>query len=124
MRRKAKTRLNKRREDTNAMLHTTRLTAAALLMVIATGLYGCGQAASPPPGAPDKAAAPQVDQGEEAAPAEDETTASVDAKQPVTEVRTAAADGDWGTLKGRIVYDGKAPEPAPVDTSKDAACKT
>jgi len=31
---------------------------------------------------------------------------------------------EWGTLKGRIVFDGKAPADPPVDTSKDAACKT
>ena len=30
---------------------------------------------------------------------------------------------EWGTLKGRIVYDGKAPTPKAIDTSKDAACK-
>jgi hypothetical protein len=29
---------------------------------------------------------------------------------------------EWATLKGRFVYDGKAPTPAAVDTSKDAKC--
>lgn len=31
---------------------------------------------------------------------------------------------EWGTLTGRIVYDGKAPAPKPIDTSKDSQCKT
>ncbi len=104
------------------MIKTTRFVFASLFMAAAAAFTGCGQAASPPPGAPDKAEAPQINQGEETAPAADQSSASV--TQPVFEVRTAAADGDWGTLKGRIVFDGKAPAPAPVDTSKDAACKT
>ncbi len=103
------------------MLKTSRFVFASLLFVPAALLVGCGQAASPPPGAPEEAAAPQIDQGEETAPAADGSSASVD--RPVVEVRTAAADGEWGTLKGRIVFDGKAPAPATVDTSKDPACK-
>ncbi len=39
------------------------------------------------------------------------------------ETKTAAADGDWGTLTGRIVYDGKAPAPQSIDTAKDPNCK-
>jgi hypothetical protein len=30
---------------------------------------------------------------------------------------------EWGTLKGRFVFDGKAPTPAPIDTTKDPTCK-
>lgn len=30
---------------------------------------------------------------------------------------------EWATLTGRFVYDGKAPTPAAIDTSKDANCK-
>jgi plastocyanin len=36
---------------------------------------------------------------------------------------TGALAADWGTLTGRFVYDGKAPTPAPIDTSKDPMCK-
>jgi len=103
------------------MIMTTRFAFASTLLAAAATFAGCGQAASPPPSAPDKAEAPQIDQGEETAPAADQSSAGV--TRPVVEVRTAAADGEWGTLKGRIVFDGKAPAPMPVDTSKDAACK-
>lgn len=103
------------------MIKTTSFAFACMFFAASATLAGCGQAASPPPGAPDKAEAPKIHQGEEAAPATNESSAST--TQPVVEVRTAAADGEWGTLKGRIVFDGKAPAPAPVDTSKDAVCK-
>ena len=33
----------------------------------------------------------------------------------------AEAD-EWGTLKGRFIYDGKAPTPIKLDVSKEAAC--
>jgi hypothetical protein len=36
---------------------------------------------------------------------------------------TGALAADWGTLTGRFVFDGKAPTPAPIDTSKDPMCK-
>jgi hypothetical protein len=32
------------------------------------------------------------------------------------------ATAQWGTLKGRFVYDGKAPAPEKPDTSKEPAC--
>ncbi len=116
------------------MTHTTRFTFAAVLLALLVGVYGCGQSASPPPGAPDEAEAPTVDQGhEESAEAEhadhehaaDESAPQGDAAAETTEeTKTAAADGDWGTLTGRIIYDGKAPAPQPIDTSKDPNCKT
>jgi len=34
-----------------------------------------------------------------------------------------AAAAEWGTLTGRLVFDGKAPAAATVDTSKDPNCK-
>ncbi len=37
-------------------------------------------------------------------------------------VTTAASAADWGNLKGRFVFDGKAPEEEKVDTSKEAGC--
>jgi len=35
---------------------------------------------------------------------------------------SAARAEDWATLTGRFVFDGKAPTPGPVDTSKDPNC--
>ncbi|HVU87275.1 MAG TPA: hypothetical protein VHD36_08135 [Pirellulales bacterium] len=32
------------------------------------------------------------------------------------------ANAQWGNLKGKFVYDGKAPEPKKLDTSKEAMC--
>ena len=39
-------------------------------------------------------------------------------------ILTASAThaADWGTLKGRFVYDGTPPKPQAIDTSKEAAC--
>lgn len=34
----------------------------------------------------------------------------------------ATASAQWGNLKGKIVYDGKAPEAKKLDTSKEAMC--
>lgn len=34
----------------------------------------------------------------------------------------SAQAADWGNLKGRFVYDGKAPMPKSIDTSKEAMC--
>lgn len=38
-------------------------------------------------------------------------------------VTVSAQGAEWGTLTGRFVYDGKAPTPATIDTSKDPLCK-
>jgi hypothetical protein len=132
--------------------HRFTLTFAALV-AIAVGMYGCGASTAPPPGAPDEAATPTVKQGEETADtqatdveatevedvdvevadepaaADDEPQAATETTEPAAEskepeTKTAAADGEWGTLTGRIVYDGKAPEPQKIDTSKDPNCKT
>lgn len=35
---------------------------------------------------------------------------------------TTAAAAEWGNLKGQFIYDGKAPEPEKVDTSKEPLC--
>lgn len=35
----------------------------------------------------------------------------------------SAQGAEWGTVTGRFVYDGKAPTPATLDTSKDPLCK-
>jgi plastocyanin len=35
---------------------------------------------------------------------------------------TPAATGDWGTLKGKFVYNGPAPKAEKIDTSKEAFC--
>jgi len=40
---------------------------------------------------------------------------------PFLIVETANAE-EWGTLKGRFVYDGQAPAPKPIDTSKEPQC--
>src|SRR5690606_3600744 len=78
-------------------------------------------------GAPDQAESPSVDQGHEADHEHDGANHAHDEADhehaAVEETKTAAADGDWGTLTGRIVFDGKAPAPAPIDTAKDPACK-
>lgn len=34
----------------------------------------------------------------------------------------AAQAADWGTLKGRFVYDGTPPKPQAIDTGKEPAC--
>lgn len=96
-------------------------TTLSLLLALTFGIYGCGQATSPPPGAPDQAESPSVDQGHEGEHAHEPSADHEHAT--VEETRTAAADGEWGTLTGRIVYDGKAPAPAAIDTAKDPACK-
>jgi hypothetical protein len=85
------------------------LLSAALLTAL-----GCGEPAAPPPGAPSETSPVTIDQGTPSEPAE-----------APAETKTAdkSSAGDWGTLTGRIVYDGKAPAPAPIDTSKDPSCK-
>jgi hypothetical protein len=117
---------------TNQFTFTRFATSLSLLLALTFGIYGCGQATSPPPGAPDQAESPSVDQGHEGEHAHEpgadhehaEGAAVEETKTAVVEeTRTAAADGEWGTLTGRIVYDGKAPAPAPIDTAKDPACK-
>jgi len=40
----------------------------------------------------------------------------------VTCLSVGTATAQWGTLKGRFVYDGKAPAPEKVDTGKEPAC--
>jgi plastocyanin len=40
----------------------------------------------------------------------------------VTFLSVGAATAQWGTLKGRFVYDGKAPAPEKIDTGKEPAC--
>jgi hypothetical protein len=109
---------------------TTMLRTCFALLALAIVTSGCGKSSTPPPGAPEQATAPNVDQGhevdgntaagEEAAEAPTGDTTQAPTRE-VVEVRTA--DGAWGTLTGRIVFDGKAPEPAAIDTSKDPACK-
>jgi hypothetical protein len=37
----------------------------------------------------------------------------------VLTVAAGAHAADWGTLKGRFVYDGKPPEPKPIEATKD-----
>lgn len=119
-----------------------RITAAlALLSAIAVGTYGCGKASTPPPGSPESASAPSVEHGHEAEHGHEHPAGETHGETPaaeapaaeaapetktsdvVIEVKTAAAEGEWGTLKGRIVFDGKAPAQEPIDTSKDPACK-
>ena len=39
-------------------------------------------------------------------------------------IPVAVQAAEWGTLTGRFVYEGKAPTPATIDTSKDPLCKT
>lgn len=34
-------------------------------------------------------------------------------------VSSRASAEDWGTLKGKFIFDGKAPAPAPIDVTKD-----
>lgn len=84
---------------------------AALLLAALACIYGCGEPAAPPPGAPSaEPGAPTIDPGKEGA-------------APETKTGALEAAGDWGTLTGRIVIDGKTPKPAPIDTSKDGNCK-
>ena len=35
---------------------------------------------------------------------------------------SSAAAADWGNLKGQFIFDGKAPEAAKIDTSKEPLC--
>jgi plastocyanin len=37
-------------------------------------------------------------------------------------VHAYAADGEWGTLKGKFVFDGAPPAPKKLDVSKEAHC--
>jgi hypothetical protein len=92
------------------MLHLVRATYAACFLALALlVIAGCGESKAPPQGAPaDAPPAPDIDQGKESQP---------------PETKTAAADGDWATLSGRIVFDGKPPVPKPIDTTKDPTCK-
>ncbi len=105
------------------MPQTLRMTLA-LLLGVTLASYGCGQASSPPPGSPENAESPQIDQGHEGdghEHTEEVSETKTSATESVPEVRTA--DGKWGTLTGRIVFDGKAAAPAVLDTSKDPGCK-
>ncbi len=81
----------------------------AVLAVGSLALVGCGKPAAPPPGAPEGTSAPDINQGKEEAPAE---------TKPAEETKTSLVEGEWGTLTGRIVYDGKAPAPKDIDRSK------
>ncbi|HEV3023139.1 MAG TPA: hypothetical protein VGX76_11760, partial [Pirellulales bacterium] len=40
----------------------------------------------------------------------------------LTAATHTTASAQWGTLKGRFVYDGKAPTPEKIDTSKEPMC--
>jgi hypothetical protein len=108
------------------MLITFRATAVVLLSVALTTvslstLSGCGEAPAPPAGAPtEQPSGVTIDQGQEGAPPE---TAPADGAAAPQTKTAALADGEWGTLTGRIVFDGKAPAPKPIDTSKDPTCK-
>ncbi|HEY4309906.1 MAG TPA: hypothetical protein VGN12_10680 [Pirellulales bacterium] len=37
---------------------------------------------------------------------------------------SASADAQWGNLKGKFVYDGKAPEPQKLNVAKEPMCMT
>jgi hypothetical protein len=97
------------------MFHVQRVDYSAVpLLALLVVIWGCGEPAAPPPGAPNQANAPTIDQGtpSEAAAAESKTG----------EAASASSQGGWGTLTGRILYDGKPPAPEPIDTSKDPKC--
>jgi hypothetical protein len=99
---------------------------AVLVLTALVGIYGCGKPAAPPPGAPDKTSDVSVDQGTEleaapAPPAAEGAPAEGEAKESKTADKSSA--GEWGTLTGRIVYEGTPPKPEPIDRSKDANCK-
>ena len=99
------------------MLHVQRAVVPAVLFLAALVLVaGCGEPATPPPGAPDEARPLTVEQGEPAT--EESTTASADAAP--SDTSADEAETGWGTLTGRIVFDGTAPVPQtiePVTTS-------
>jgi len=94
------------------MIHLQRFVFSAVLLAAALiGNYGCGEAGGPPAGSPANAPnTPAIDPGKESAPSETKTAAAEDSA------------GSWGTLTGRIVFDGKPPAPEPIDTSKDPKC--
>ncbi len=99
------------------MLHVQRTVVPAVWVLAALVLVvGCGEPAAPPPGAPDDATSPTIDQG-----TEESTTGGTDAAPGDTSADEA--ETGWGTLTGRIVFDGTAPVPQTVDTSKDPNCK-
>ena len=116
-----------------SQLHRFSLPFAALAVLL-LGVYGCGASSAPPPGAPKDASEPTVKQGEEEqadvassdeateehAETAESTTDAAEATELAAntdtskdESKTAAATGDWGTLTGRIVYEGKAPSRSP-----------
>lgn len=96
------------------MSYQLRVSRLALLLSAALlSVSGCGEPAAPPPGAPSETSPVTIDPG----------TPSEPAAVPETKTADTSSAGDWGTLSGRIVYDGKAPTPAPIDTSKDPNCK-
>jgi hypothetical protein len=99
--------------------------AFVLLATLCVGSFGCGSPSKPPEGAPSDATAPKIEQGQAETSAEAEAEQKAEpAAEPAPETKTAQADsaGDWGTLTGRIVFDGKAPAPKPIDTAKDPKC--
>ncbi|MEX0678994.1 MAG: hypothetical protein WD063_18110 [Pirellulales bacterium] len=103
------------------MLHVQRASySAVLLMTALVFVSGCGEPAAPPPGAPDEARAPTIDQGTESEPDESKTGGTETA---TGDPSSGASAGEWGTLTGRIVFDGQPPAPQPIDTSKDPNCK-
>lgn len=63
---------------------------------------------------------------EPAAEAPKESSATNFSSQRMPPIRLASYNanaGEWGTLKGRFVYDGKAPTPKKLDVNKEPGCK-
>jgi hypothetical protein len=81
-------------------------------------LSGCSSDSEAPPrssSGSSQVSPPSVDLGSETTPSGGAPASSSAASSG----QAKPAAGGWGTLKGRFVYDGEAPQPAPLSITKD-----
>ena len=96
----------------------TKIFALAVAALLGVAFVGCGEAKKP---RASKKSSPSTSSETST------TTASNDkASTPPAETTTKAAPagdapatGDWGTLKGKFVFNGTAPTPEPIKVDKD-----
>lgn len=116
--------------EKEAIMHTKFLTLAIVAMLSAA-LVGCGgqekKRTSKKPKSGDTSSATSTESKSTDGKAE---TKSEETKTPATtetaassETKAApAAGGDWGTVKGKFVFNGPAPKAEKIDASKEAFC--
>ncbi len=99
-----------------------KFTTLTLVGMLTIAFVGCGDSKAnrrttkktAPSSSNETATAPA-----DAKPADAKPAASTEVADASAAPSAAPASGDWGTLKGKFVYNGKAPEPAKLNIDKD-----